>query len=279
MNFLYLLRIKQWVKNGFVLAPLLFSGTFLSIAHIFNALTAMVLFCVASSATYIVNDLHDIERDRKHPIKSKTRPLASGAISKAQAYGVLAVLYGILITAYFFQPLVLGVIVFYLALNVLYTYSLKHQPVLDIFTIAFGFVLRVYAGVVALNVPPSSWMLVTTLSLALFLAAVKRRQELLNHDDIARKVLEHYSVKLVDRFAEMAATGALIFYSLFVMTVRPELIFTIPIVIFGLFRYWYIVEKLDQGESPTEALLSDLQLFSAVLLWVIATAYAIWPAS
>jgi 4-hydroxybenzoate polyprenyltransferase len=149
--------------------------------------------------------------------------------------------------------------------------------VLDIFTIALGFVLRVYAGAMALSVPVSSWMFITTLCLALYLAAVKRRQELSQSGSDGRQVLEKYTVSLVDRYAEMSATGALLFYSMFVMSARPELVITVPLVLFGLFRYWYVVEALDGGESPTDALLSDAQLLLAVVLWVTACAWAIWP--
>ncbi len=129
----------------------------------------------------------------------------------------------------------------------------------------------------ALSVPVSSWMFVTTLCLALYLAAVKRRQELAQSGKEGRKVLEHYTVTLVDRYAEMAATGALLFYSLFVMTARPEMVITIPFVLYGLFRYWFVVESLDGGESPTDALLSDWQLSLTVVIWVGVCAWALWP--
>ncbi len=274
-----LLRLKQWVKNGFVLAPLIFSGSFLDMAAVADSLAAMLLFCIASSATYIVNDIHDMEHDRKHPEKSKKRPLASGAVTLTQAYMLLGILYSLLIIAFFYFPLLMLVIAGYIALNLLYSLVLKHQPVIDIFTIAVSFVLRVYGGTVALSLPPSSWMLVTTLCLALYLAAVKRRQELVLSSTEGRKVLAHYTVALIDRYAEMAATGALVFYSLFVMTVRPELVLTIPFVIFGLFRYWFVVESLDGGESPTDALLSDWQLALTVILWIAAILWAIWPGS
>ena len=166
----------------------------------------------------------------------------------------------------------------YLLLNVAYSYWLKHQPVLDIFTIAIGFVLRVYAGAMAIEVPVSSWMFVTTLSLALFLAAIKRRQELVQSGEGARKVLKMYSVSIVDKFAEISATGALLFYSFFVMSARPELVITVPFVLFGLFRYWYIVEFVGEGESPTDALLNDKQLLLTVLGWIAASLFALWPA-
>lgn len=276
---LALLRPKQWLKNGFVLAPLMFTGEFLDPQAIAAALFAALLFCVGSSATYIVNDLHDIENDRLHPKKSKTRPLAAGIISPPMALALLGVLYGALVWGWFAAPDVVLVIAMYMALNLAYTYVLKKQPVLDIFTIAIGFVLRVYAGAIALSVPVSAWMFVTTLCLALYLAAVKRRQELSQVGSEGRKVLENYSVSLVDRYAQMSATGALVFYSMFVMSAKPQLVITIPLVLFGLFRYWYVVEALDGGESPTDALLADVQLLLTLILWVAACGWALWPAS
>lgn len=272
-----LLRPRQWVKNAFVLAPLLFTGQFTHALAIVDSLAAMAIFCLASSACYIVNDLHDIERDRRHPKKSLSRPLASGLVSVPLALAVLILIYGLLIVSWWSFPQVLPVIVGYLLLNLAYTFILKHQPVVDIFTVAIGFVLRVYAGAMALSVPVSAWMFVTTLCLALYLAAVKRRQELASHGNDSREVLGHYTPQLIDRYAEMAATGALLFYSLFVMQTRPELVLTIPLVLFGLYRYWFIVEARNEGESPTDALLGDWQLQLTVLIWGAACAHALWP--
>ena len=271
------MRPKQWVKNGFVLAPMVFAGAFLNADAIYHAILAMLLFCVASSATYIINDLHDIEQDRCHPKKSKTRPLAAGIVSVPVAIILLVLLYALLILGWFIAPKVVLVIAAYLVLNIAYTFVLKHQPVIEIFTIAIGFVLRVYAGAMALNVPVSSWMFITTMCLALYLAAIKRRQELGQNGINSRKVLEHYSVQLVDRYAEMSATGAIVFYSMFVMSAKPALIITIPFVLFGLFRYWYVVDALDGGESPTDVLLADWQLLLTVLLWVAVCCWALWP--
>ena len=273
-----LARPRQWIKNGFVFAPLLFSGMFLDLIAVTQALWAFVLFSLAASATYIVNDLKDIDDDRKHPVKSLKRPLASGQVKPAQAKVLLAGLYAILLVGLWFQPAVMGVVVAYLLLNVAYSFYLKHQPVLDIFTIAIGFVLRVYAGATAISVPVSSWMFVTTLCLALFLAAVKRRQELLQTTQEGRKVLERYTVSLIDRYAEISATGALLFYSLFVMSAHPEMVFSIPFVLFGLFRYWYVSEMLGEGESPTDALLSDKQLLVTVVAWIGVCLWILWPA-
>jgi len=272
-----LLRPRQWVKNSFVLAPLIFSGAFSESASIITALWATLIFSLAASAAYVVNDLRDVEQDRLHPRKSQSRPLASGAIRPGQAYAVLGVLYGLVIVGCLILPAMAWTVVGYLALNIAYSFVLKHQPIIDIFTVAFGFVLRVYAGAVAIDVPVSSWMFVTTLCLALYLAAIKRRQELRHNVGDTREVLKFYSVALVERYAEMAATCALIFYSLFVMSAQPELVITIPIVLFGLFRYWMVVEMNDAGESPTDALLSDWQLLLTVGAWVGASLWALWP--
>ena len=272
-----LLRPKQWIKNGFVLAPLVFAGVFLDPGAIRQAVLAMLLFCAGSAAAYIVNDLHDAPRDRLHPRKSRTRPLAAGTVTPLAACVMLGVLYAMLAAGWFFMPGVVQVIAGYLVLNVAYTLVLKHQPVIDIFVIAIGFVLRVFAGGVAVGVPVSSWMFITTLCLALYLAAVKRKQELRQGTD-SRTVLASYSPALVDRYAEIAATGALVFYSMFVVESRPQLVVTIPLVLFGLFRYWFVVEARDEGESPTDALLADWQLLATVVLWIAACTWALWPA-
>src|SRR5471032_3256529 len=175
---LRLARPKQWVKNGFVLAPLIFAREFRDTAAVVQAFGAFGLFCVASSATYILNDLRDIERDRSHPVKSWSRPLAAGTVKPATAIALLGVLYAVLIAGVFWSPRTMAVIGAYLVLNYAYSFWLKHQPVLDIFSVASGFVLRIYAGAVAIAVPLSNWMAITTLCLALYLAAIKRRQEL-----------------------------------------------------------------------------------------------------
>jgi 4-hydroxybenzoate polyprenyltransferase len=259
------------------LAPLVFARAYADPKSIGFALLAFVLFCIASTACYIVNDIHDIESDRAHPVKRLTRPLAAGDISVRSAVLLLLALYGVLAVGFVVHPPLAVPIAGYVVLNLAYTYYLKHQPVLDIFSIASGFVLRVYAGAEGIGVPLSSWMAVTTLCLALYLAAIKRRQELATAGTDARKVLLEYSISLVDRYAEMSAVGALIFYSLFVMSTNNKLIVTIPLVIFGLFRYWYVVEAKDGGESPTDALLTDRPLIACIAVWGVACIYALVP--
>ena len=272
---LKLMRPRQWIKNAFVLAPVVFAREFTDPAAVANALIAFVLFCVASSAGYILNDIHDIERDRSHPSKRHSRPLAAGTVSMRPAIGLLIACYCVLLAGFFWSSATMLAILAYVVLNVAYTYVLKHQPVLDIFSIAAGFVLRVYAGALALPVPLSSWMAITTLCLALYLAAIKRRQELANSGIESREVLRIYSVELIDRYAEMSATGALIFYSLFVISSNARLVWTIPLVIFGLYRYWYVIERRNGGDSPTDTVLTDLPLAVVILIWIAACLVAL----
>jgi len=268
-----LLRPKHWIKNLFVLAPLIFSGLFTRADKRLLAIFAMLLFCVAASIVYILNDLSDRHRDALHPTKRLTRPLASGAVSVGAARALLVVLSALLLAGSFVSPPLVAVLLVYIVLNVLYSTWLKHMPVIDIFCVAAGFVLRVYAGAVVINVPLSSWMLVTTLAIALYLAAIKRRDELEVQGDAARAVLGQYTVPLLDRFALMASVCAMVFYCMFVVTTRPVLAFTIPFVLFGIFRYWFLVDRQGRGESPTDALWSDRPLAITVVLWGIMCAY------
>lgn len=274
---LILVRPKQWIKNGFVFAPLIFSGRINNLDAFLEVAFAALLFCIASSAAYIVNDIHDIQNDRLHPVKSKIRPLAAGTLSVSIAINLLFFLYAILIFGWFLSKDIMFVIFIYLLINVAYTFVLKYQPVVDIFTIAIGFVLRVYAGATALNLTVSSWMFITTLSLSLFLGAIKRKQEIKQSGIGGRAVLKKYNPTLIDCYAQMSAIGALIFYSIFIISSKPELAITVPLVLFGLFRYWYVVEQMNGGESPTDVLLNDRLLSLTVILWIFVCIFVLWP--
>jgi decaprenyl-phosphate phosphoribosyltransferase len=268
-----LLRPKHWIKNLFVLAPLIFSGLFTRTHLALLAVFGMLLFCVAASIVYVINDLWDVRRDLMHPVKRLTRPLANGSVSVATARAVLVILAIVLLAGSFVSISLVAVLIAYIVLNIFYSGWLKRIPVIDIFCVAAGFVLRVYAGARVIDVPLSSWMLVTTLSIALYLAAIKRRDELEAQGDGARAVLGQYSVALLDRFALMSSVCAMVFYSLFVVTTRPTLAFTIPLVLFGIFRYWFLVDRESRGESPTEALWSDRTLAITVVMWGLLCAF------
>lgn len=272
--FIKLLRPKQWIKNGFVLLPLIFSRSYYDMNAFSDAVLASLLFCIASSAVYILNDLIDVSSDRMHIKKSKSRPIASGQISEKAALFFLIFIHLFLFVFVFFANLdnrFVSIIYLYVFLNLGYSFGLKKVPVIDIFIVASGFVLRVLSGGYAINVVISSWMLITTLMLALFLASIKRRQELLTEGSSSRSVLNSYNIDLVTRYSEISATAALFFYSMFVMSAKPNLMLTIPLVVFGIFRYWYIVDIENGGESPTDTLLSDWYLIGVVFCWLFVS--------
>lgn len=273
-----LLRPRHWVKNAFVPAPAVFAGVFTDPGDAARALAAAGVFCLAASAVYVFNDLLDAPTDRLHPVKRHARPLASGALSMATGRLVLCVLLAALAVSMIAFPAPAAAIGAYLALNVAYTLKLKHVAVVDLFCIASGFVLRVYAGARAVDVPLSSWMLITTMALALYLAAVKRRQELATSGHEARRVLGSYTLPLLDGYAQTAASASVVFYSLYVIDVRPQLAVTVPFVLLGIFRYSYLVQTRQVGESPTDALWSDVPLILTILGWGALCVYAFLPA-
>jgi decaprenyl-phosphate phosphoribosyltransferase len=268
-----LLRPAQWLKNGFVLGPLIFSRSFVSQSAVLHSLAAFVIFCGAASAGYIINDIFDRESDRAHPSKKRSRPIASVEISVRAAITIVSIAIPVLLAAAFFvSPKFLLAVAFYLLLTTAYSIRLKTMPIIDLFTIACGFVLRVWGGAVAINVVLSVWMFITTLSLALYLAATKRRQELLTTSAASefRAVLQHYSVALMDYYAEIAVVATFVFYGLYIVTVRPQLAATVPVVLFGVFRYRYLMElSTIEGnvESPTDRLVRDAQRIVAAILW------------
>lgn len=263
-----LLRPRQWVKNAFVLAPLVFSRHFGDRAAMAVAMVAVAAFCLASSATYVLNDLIDRDRDRLHPAKRLTRPIAAGSVEPREAVVLLAaVLAGLVVMLVPNPRLALGVGA-YLAVSISYSLVWKRLPVFDLFALATGFVLRVWGGALAIGVPLSSWMLVTALCLALYLAASKRLAEVRSSGPAAREVLSGYTEPLLERYVERAAVGSMVFYALFVVTTRPELAVTVPLVLFGLYRHSFVAERTDLGESPTDALWRDIPLMLTVLGWV-----------
>lgn len=271
-----LLRVKDWIKNVLVFAPLVFAGEWTHLSSVMLASIAFLMFCLAAAAVYCINDIHDVFEDRSHPKKRHSRPLATGELSIATVLGLAVFLFlAMVLMSWLVLPVVLPLLLSYVGLMLAYTYYLKRQPILDIFTIASGFVIRVYAGAVAIHVPVSAWMFITTLALALYLAAIKRRQEVLRSGDRARAVLKYYSESLITRYAEMSGGAALVFYSLFVITEKQQMVLTIPIVLFALFRYWYVVEARDLGESPTDVFTSDPQLILAIIAWIGITGYVI----
>ncbi len=273
-----LIRVPQWIKNLFVLVPLVFSMNILHPDLLKNALIAVFCLCLASSLVYIINDVVDRDADKLHP-KKKYRPIASGIISIPKAILIAAVLLviNIVLCVQLSQSFILANFA-YILLNIFYTFYAKNVVLLDIFSIAAGFMLRVIAGAYAINVEISSWLLLTTMFLSLFLAVMKRRSELVLTADTThnstRKVLTNYSVAFTDQMATVSAAAVIICYALYTTSQRTidvfkteELIFTTPFVVFGIFRYMYLVYKYDQGENTTEIMLHDVPMIVNILLY------------
>jgi 4-hydroxybenzoate polyprenyltransferase len=286
------LRPRQWTKNFAVFIGLVFSQRLFDIHALERAVLAFVIFCLVASSIYLLNDLLDLERDRKHPTK-RNRPLASGRLSIAWAsfaIGILLTTCGILMGVLYQIPLqgsdifaYLGgtnllftiIIIAYLFLMVLYSIRLKHIVLIDVFVIASGFVLRIMAGAVVIPVNISAWLYLVTSFLALFLALGKRRNELILLQGEAshhRRILKEYSIPMLDQMITITVAATVISYSLYTaegVTGHHRLIITIPFVLYGMFRYLYLVYMRMEGGSPEEVLLRDRHMLGTVLLCVV----------
>jgi 4-hydroxybenzoate polyprenyltransferase len=275
------LRPGQWTKNLFVFAAIFFSKSLLHPHAVVKVCLAFVLFCLVAGSTYIFNDLCDRESDSKHPVKSK-RPIASGRLSARSATGLMLVCLAISFTgAYLLSVPFFIVCVVAMVLQVLYSLALKKIVIVDVFVIAVAFVLRVVAGGVVIGVEISSWILICTMLLALFLALGKRRHELTmiasgiaNH----RKVLAEYSSQLLDQMLSIVAASTVITYALYTMWESTKLkfhtqnlIFTIPFVLYGIFRYLYLIHTRHEGGNPENTLVTDKPLYINILLWICAS--------
>ena len=278
---LALLRPLEWSKGGFVLLPTLFYDVPLVLRDpaLWGAvLASLILFSLVASSVYVFNDLHDIERDRKHPIKRHRRPLASGEVSKPWAWGLFVFLSAAcLLLSLLLVPMVLPFLLVYWLLMLAYSVKLKHWVIIDLFVIALGFCLRVEAGAAALNLTASLWMLATTFCLSLFLAASKRRQETLANKARARRVLDVYSVSLIERYMTVSAICTLMFYSFFATEIRPKLVYTIPFVLFGFFRYLLLIDRVSDKDSPTDLLFSDKPLLACIVVWAMLSMVLLKP--
>lgn len=280
-NILKLMRPKQWIKNLFVFAPLLFSYSFAEAGKIEKSILTFILFSLISSTVYVMNDILDVESDRVHP-KKRLRPIASGAIKVPQAVGALIVLLLVsLIGSYFVDIKLFAVIVLYLINNLLYSFKIKHIVIVDIVSIAIGFILRITAGALVIDVKLSGWIILCTFFISLFLGFEKRRNELVKLSGKAgehRKILEDYSEELLAQYSNISITCTLVCYAIYTFVAYPAnnyMMFTNIFVVYGLFRYKYLADKKGTGGSPTEAVLTDKTIMIDVLLWIISSAVII----
>jgi 4-hydroxybenzoate polyprenyltransferase len=280
------LRPYQWTKNLIIFAALMFGQRLLDPHAVLLSVAAFVVFCALSGVVYLLNDVADREVDRAHPIK-RHRPIASGAVPVRVAVTTAAVLAaGALATAFWLGTLFGAIASIYVALLTLYSGPLKHVVIIDVLTIAIGFVLRAAAGAVVIHVAISHWLFILTVLLALFLVLSKRRHELVLLADGAtshRRILQEYSPYLLDQMISVVTASTLVAYAFY--TVSPETIakfhtntlgLTLPFPIYGIFRYLYLVHQKEGGGSPAEMLLTDRPLLVCVALWAVAVAAIIY---
>lgn len=280
------LRPGQWTKNLLVFAGLLFSMKLFEPGSVVRSLGAFAIFCALSGVVYLVNDVMDRETDRRHPTKSR-RPIASGDLPVPIALGAAGLIGGTAVAAAFALGNRFGLVATgYVALQSLYSGPLKHIVIIDVLTIAIGFVLRAVAGALVLEVAISHWLLVCTILLALFIALAKRRHELVLLADGAtshRPILGEYSAYLLDQMIAVVTASTLIAYIFYTISPETEQKFgtswlglTIPFPIYGIFRYLYLVHQREGGGSPAELLLNDRPLLACVTFWVVAVVLIIY---
>ena len=287
LKYIKLVRVPQWIKNLFVFVPLLFSQHIFNKEYLLPALVAFFMFCLVSSIVYIFNDIVDIEADRAHPTK-KDRPLPAGTISMRNAVItiiILAVLVALFLPALNFKFKIF--LLSYFLLNIFYTFIFKHIVLLDIFSIAAGFMLRVIAGAYVISVEVSSWLILTTMFISIFLGVMKRRSEIVLINDESnkntRKVLASYSLNFIDQMSTIAAAGVIICYALYTVAERTtklfstdKMIYTTPFVVFGIFRYMFLVYMNKKGENTVEIMLTDIPMIINVMLYIAAIIFIIY---
>ena len=279
------MRPKQWIKNVFVLAALVFSGQLGDSVLVAKTLLAFAVFCALSSAVYLFNDIRDRDLDRLHPAK-RLRPIAAGELSPAAASGAAAVLsIGGLALAWALRPAFAGTALLYLALHAAYSLGLRRVVILDVMLVAAGFLIRAWAGAVVIGVETSHWLALCTGLLALFLGFVKRRQEIVVLGGAAaqRPILREYSVPFLDQMIAVVTASTVLAYSLYAFSGEVaervgtrHLGLTIPFVLFGIFRYLYLVHQKGEGENPSFLVLSDRALLANLLLWAAAVVFAVY---
>ncbi len=279
------MRPKQWAKNVFVLAALVFDKKLFVPSILWRALAALVLFCAISGAVYLINDLVDVEKDRQHPVKCK-RPLASGQLSRSvAATGALILGVGSPFLAYQLDPAFAGVALIYFVLMVGYSFWLKNIVIIDVLALAAGFVLRVAAGVVVVEAERfSPWLYLCMSLLALFIAITKRRHELVLLNENAnshRSIFEEYNLSLLDEMIRLVTACTAMAYSLYTFSAsnlpaNHSMMLTIPLVLYALFRYMYLVHIKGEGGAPEDLVFGDKPLLACVMLWGLAVVLVLY---
>jgi len=286
VKLIWSMRPKQWVKNLFIFAPLVFAENLFEPSLVVKSVAAFCCFCLLSGCVYILNDIMDLEKDKMHPMK-RFRPLASGLVKVSHAQIFAVILFLISLSMAFYLDRYFGIIsCIYFLLNVAYSLHLKNVVIVDVFIVASGFFLRVLGGAEVINAHVSSWLLICTTLLALFLAFSKRRHELVILEQEAhqhRKILAEYSPYFLDQMISVVTASMVVSYILYTISEETitkfgtrALITTVPFVLYGIFRYLYLVHQKEGGGNPTTELLSDRPLMFNMLLWIVVAGLIIY---
>lgn len=279
---LQLMRPKQWIKNFFVFAAIIFSGNLLNLNLLKINIVTFILFCLTSSTIYVLNDIVDLEKDQKHPEKRK-RPLPSGKVSKNTAIILDIVIFlVVMVTSYkFVSYRIMLIYMTYIITNIMYCFKLKNVVILDVMLITLGFVLRVESGSIATGVRVSPWLFLCTILLSLFLALNKRKSEIITLKDKRgshRKILEDYSIELLDNMLTIVTPSILISYCLYTFSSvqSRSMMYTIPFVLYGIFRYQYLMTKNNIGGKPEDVFQKDIPFLVDIILWVLSIGVIIY---
>ena len=275
-DYFLLMRPFQWVKNIIIFIPLIFSKKLFEFDSLVLSFTVFICFILASSIIYIFNDIWDLKEDRKHPLKKKTRPLANNNLKKKDAY-FLVVFLGLLLSVILkFNISILGIVITFLILNIFYSIYLKNIVIIDLITISLSYLVRVLAGSVAINVQLSGWLLICIFCASLFLISFKRIAEIKISNFKSRLVLKKYNNEILLKIIDASSTCCIIFYALYTVLVNPNLIFTLPLIFIGFFRYYYLYYTVKIfEESPVKIIFSDKPIIALLILWVVSVLIAI----
>lgn len=274
-EFIKLIRPTQWIKNFFIFASIIFSGNLFNKTLFVNNIFTFFIFCLISSAVYIFNDIIDEKTDKVHPQK-KYRPIASGKVSKSQGIMLFTVVFIIFLSISLnFNKKVFIICLMYLFINIAYSIVLKNIVIIDVMIITLGFVLRVECGSIATGVKVSSWLILCTILLSLFIALNKRKSEIImlkTNSTSHRKILQEYSINLINNMLSIITPSVFICYCLYTFSSSQSktMMYTIPFVLYGIFRYEYLMEKYNIGGKPEDIFKKDAPFLINILLWIFS---------
>ena len=264
-----LLRVEHYIKNFIIFAPLLFTTRLENTTNILNVFQIFVIFCILASIVYIFNDIVDIKADKLHPKKKQSKPLASGLINLEYAKLVIFCSLIFLVILLYFFPKFIELSLIYILLNIAYSYLLKNIFLIDILSLSLNYLIRVYAGCVALDVNLSNWMAVTIFSGALSISSIKRERELFLYGHKARKVLKNYGDKILKIITILTSILSAAFYTFYVIFTNERIFLTIPLIIYAIFRFTYRSRSKEFTDSPVEEILKDKQNYLIIFFWLI----------